>query len=173
MRSTTSVHCTLLHPTVTYPPYSCLVSSNTTTDFPEIHNLGLEMLCLEERLAIVFWNLGDKTYEEGCNAFLQGCSYHRINDTVPPTYRGPNMCKYSTTNRAFFLIKGPEGVLIRALHRASYASVFSITFFTTSRHSTWYQKKHNSIFLNIAKEKEKKPSAVHHAKTKTQEDISS
>ncbi|GFV98264.1 hypothetical protein TNCV_704711 [Trichonephila clavipes] len=26
---------TLLHPTVTYPHYSCLVSSNTTTDFSE------------------------------------------------------------------------------------------------------------------------------------------
>ncbi|GFU82874.1 hypothetical protein TNCV_266711 [Trichonephila clavipes] len=33
MRSTTSVRRTLLHPTVTYPHYSCLVSSNTTTDF--------------------------------------------------------------------------------------------------------------------------------------------
>ncbi|GFU63191.1 hypothetical protein TNCV_3466151 [Trichonephila clavipes] len=35
MRSTTSVRHTLLHPKVTYPHYSCLVSSNTTTDFPE------------------------------------------------------------------------------------------------------------------------------------------
>ncbi|GFX10602.1 uncharacterized protein TNCV_4620431 [Trichonephila clavipes] len=35
MRSTTSVRRTLLHPTVTYPHYSCLVPSNTTTDFPE------------------------------------------------------------------------------------------------------------------------------------------
>ncbi|GFV58682.1 hypothetical protein TNCV_1947471 [Trichonephila clavipes] len=35
MPSTTSVHRTLLHPMVTYPHYSCLVSSNTITDFPE------------------------------------------------------------------------------------------------------------------------------------------
>ncbi|GFW25924.1 retrovirus-related Pol polyprotein from transposon opus [Trichonephila clavipes] len=35
MRSTTSGHRTLLHPTVTYPYYSCLVSSNTTVDLPE------------------------------------------------------------------------------------------------------------------------------------------
>ncbi|GFX98640.1 hypothetical protein TNCV_1502181 [Trichonephila clavipes] len=32
---TTSVRRTLLHPMVTYLHYSCLVSSNTTTDFPE------------------------------------------------------------------------------------------------------------------------------------------
>ncbi|GFW44608.1 hypothetical protein TNCV_4481531 [Trichonephila clavipes] len=35
MRSTTSVRRTFLHPTVTYPHYSCLISSNTTTDFRE------------------------------------------------------------------------------------------------------------------------------------------
>ncbi|GFS66493.1 hypothetical protein TNCV_3857141 [Trichonephila clavipes] len=35
MRLTTSVRRTLLHHTVTYPNYSCLVSCNTTTDFTE------------------------------------------------------------------------------------------------------------------------------------------
>ncbi|GFU69404.1 transposable element Tcb2 transposase [Trichonephila clavipes] len=33
MRSTTKVYHTILHPTVTYLYYSCLYSSNTTTDF--------------------------------------------------------------------------------------------------------------------------------------------
>ncbi|GFY01077.1 hypothetical protein TNCV_5075441 [Trichonephila clavipes] len=40
MRSTTSVRRTLLHPTFTYPHYSSLVSSNTTTDFPESYVEG-------------------------------------------------------------------------------------------------------------------------------------
>ncbi|GFU80535.1 hypothetical protein TNCV_534091 [Trichonephila clavipes] len=35
MRSAMSIRSTLLNPTVTYPHYSCLVSSSTTTDFPE------------------------------------------------------------------------------------------------------------------------------------------
>ncbi|GFS55462.1 hypothetical protein TNCV_1627291 [Trichonephila clavipes] len=37
-----------------------------------------------------------------------------------PSYRGPNMC---TTNRALFVKKRPEGVLIRDSLRTSYASV--------------------------------------------------
>ncbi|GFW22584.1 hypothetical protein TNCV_1478811 [Trichonephila clavipes] len=38
-------------------------------------------------------------------------SYHRIsriNDTGPPSNRGPNMCNYSTANKAFISIKGPR-----------------------------------------------------------------
>ncbi|GFX50837.1 hypothetical protein TNCV_2731911 [Trichonephila clavipes] len=34
VQSTTLVRCTLLHPTVTYPLYTCLVSFNKTTEFP-------------------------------------------------------------------------------------------------------------------------------------------
>ncbi|GFX89460.1 hypothetical protein TNCV_482951 [Trichonephila clavipes] len=44
MRSTTSVHRTLLHPTVTYPHCSCLVSSNTTTDLPENNPQSLSLV---------------------------------------------------------------------------------------------------------------------------------
>ncbi|GFS69915.1 hypothetical protein TNCV_3102111 [Trichonephila clavipes] len=60
-----------------------------------------------------------------CNDLVQGRSSRRINDTGPPSYRSPNMCNYSPTNRAPLSKKGPEGILIQSLLRASYANVFA------------------------------------------------
>ncbi|GFY06183.1 hypothetical protein TNCV_3108621 [Trichonephila clavipes] len=54
MRSTTSVRRTLLHPTVTYPHYSGLVSSNTTTDFPERQST-ISVLQFKVGMEHVFW----------------------------------------------------------------------------------------------------------------------
>ncbi|GFX96170.1 hypothetical protein TNCV_2290591 [Trichonephila clavipes] len=36
------------------------------------------------------------------------CRISRINDTGPSSYRGPNICNYTITNRAFFSKKGPR-----------------------------------------------------------------
>ncbi|GFX32663.1 hypothetical protein TNCV_888011 [Trichonephila clavipes] len=47
----------------------------------------------------------------------QGHSYrriNRINDTGLPSYRGPNMCSYSRSNRAPHLKMGLEGILEQA-----------------------------------------------------------
>ncbi|GFY35007.1 hypothetical protein TNCV_5043831 [Trichonephila clavipes] len=46
------------------------------------------------------------------DAGQQGCSYRRINDTGPTSYRGPNMCNYSPTHRAPISKKRPEAILI-------------------------------------------------------------
>ncbi|GFX36090.1 RNase H domain-containing protein [Trichonephila clavipes] len=59
MRSTTSVRRTLLHPTVTYPHYSCLVSSNTRLpiflkDNPQSRRSAIQHLS-------DWTNVGDKT----------------------------------------------------------------------------------------------------------------
>ncbi|GFV78916.1 integrase catalytic domain-containing protein [Trichonephila clavipes] len=52
---------------------------------------------------------------------LQGHSYRRFSDTGPPSYRDPNMCNYSPTNRASISKKGPGSILIQGPFRASYA----------------------------------------------------
>ncbi|GFY18282.1 hypothetical protein TNCV_2046881 [Trichonephila clavipes] len=60
--------------------------------------------------------LRDESIDEESFFFLdneQGRSYHRIKDTGPPSYRSPNMCNYSPTNRAPISKKGPEGILIQ------------------------------------------------------------
>ncbi|GFU15181.1 hypothetical protein TNCV_4558941 [Trichonephila clavipes] len=62
-----------------------------------------------------------KTALKKDNVLGQGSSYRRINDMGPPSYRGPNMCNYSTTNKVFFLKKRPpKPVLIRDPLRTSY-----------------------------------------------------
>ncbi|GFW57197.1 ATP-dependent RNA helicase DHX8 [Trichonephila clavipes] len=46
-------------------------------------------------------------------AEFTGRSYHRINhinDMGFPSYRGPNMCNYSPTNRTLISKKGPQGI---------------------------------------------------------------
>ncbi|GFT36184.1 hypothetical protein TNCV_4778201 [Trichonephila clavipes] len=47
IRSTTTIRHTHLDPKVTYPYYSCLVSSNTTTDFSERKNTTVELEIVE------------------------------------------------------------------------------------------------------------------------------
>ncbi|GFW45410.1 uncharacterized protein TNCV_4702211 [Trichonephila clavipes] len=67
MRSTTSVRRTLLHPTVTYPHYSCLVSTNTTTDFPERLGCGSSVVKVSDHCRhVMSWSPGAlKTHRAG------------------------------------------------------------------------------------------------------------
>ncbi|GFU51842.1 hypothetical protein TNCV_3733551 [Trichonephila clavipes] len=65
----------------------------------------------------------------------QGRSYRRIsriNDTGPPSYRGPNMCNCSRLIRLPCLKKDPERIFIQGPLRATYASVQNIGRFVVS-----------------------------------------
>ncbi|GFX38519.1 hypothetical protein TNCV_2344901 [Trichonephila clavipes] len=53
-------------------------------------------------------------------------SYRRIRDTEPPSYKGPNMCNYSPTNRVSYLKLGPEGIVKQGPFRFGYASLLII-----------------------------------------------
>ncbi|GFY01585.1 hypothetical protein TNCV_2607691 [Trichonephila clavipes] len=57
----------------------------------------------------------------------QGHSYHRINDTEPPSYRAPTCVTTVPLTGLPYLNKGPKGILIQGPLRASYASAMTLT----------------------------------------------